>query len=480
MDGTALIHTAEWFFLAYFLLIQGMYLSLNGLALTRIRRHAQPAPSEPLDPIFSGLEPGVSVVIPTYNMGATILRTTRSLLDQNYPDVQVVVVNDGSTDDTMDVLVRYYDCEPLDTTPLGTLHTGEVQGLYRSRSHENLIVVDKVNGGKGDAQNVGINYARHDLVCMLDADSVLEPEALQRAVRPFLEKPETIGVGCSIFVMNQSRLDRRGLIQRLAMASNFWVIIQTLEYVRAFMFGRIGWAPLNAVPIISGAFGMFRKGVLIAAGGYRNDTVGEDLELTLRLHRWAADHLDRYRIEFVPHPLCWTDVPETRKHLARQRQRWHQGLSEALWMNRGLLFKNRMGWTSFPAFILFEWLAPVVELAGYVFFVVAWLLGILSWQAFVAFLILSLGMGVLISMCAVFLEELTFRVYPRFRHVLTLLIYALIENVGYRQLHTWWRLQGLWRFFRNPARPGYHGDDPNPDRGGWQTEPALMARHASA
>jgi cellulose synthase/poly-beta-1,6-N-acetylglucosamine synthase-like glycosyltransferase len=328
------------------------------------------------------------------------------------------------------------------------LEVRPVRAIYRSTVWPNLRVIDKDNGGKADALNAGINGARFPLVCCVDADSILERASLRRVVAPFLDDPRTVASGGTVRIANGCEV-REGFLERVGLPTNLLALIQVVEYLRAFLFGRLGWTPLNSVMIISGAFGVFRKDVLVAAGGYRHDTVGEDMELVVRLHRRLRRARTPYRIVFVPDPVCWTEAPESLRVLRSQRVRWQRGLAESLSMNLGLLFHPRggaPGWIAFPFLVVFEWLGPLIEVAGFAFMIAAFALGLVSQAAFLIFMLVAVGFGMVLSLSALLLEEAAFHLYPQRRQLVALAGTAMLENLGYRQLVAVWRLWGLLRW----------------------------------
>jgi cellulose synthase/poly-beta-1,6-N-acetylglucosamine synthase-like glycosyltransferase len=324
-----------------------------------------------------------------------------------------------------------------------------VLATYRSARYRNLRVVDKENGGcKADASNAGINVCRNPLVAIVDADGVLQRNSLTRAVRPFLDNPDTVAAGGAVRIANGCTL-RDGFLEEVALPRNPLALLQVVEYLRSFLFGRMGWEPLGAVLIISGAFGVFRRTTLIEVGGFDPKAVGEDMELIVRIHRLMKQQRRRYHIGFIPEPVCWTDAPETLKDLASQRTRWHHGLGQALMLNRGLLLNPRGGtvsWLAIPFYVLFELLGPVVEAVGLVLFVTGAIFGLVAWADALVFLLLALSLGMLLSICAIMLEELSFPVYRKPRELALLYAAALLESLGYRQLTVWWRLKGFFRW----------------------------------
>ena len=450
-----LVDAMQWFFLFYFIALNSAYILLNVIAHFASRDYSARRWAVALHRAFSGVEPPVSVLVPAFNEEATIATSVRSILQLEYPEFEVVVINDGSSDSTLETLIREFAMEPFPDAVRLQVPCNTIRGVYRSTRHPSLRMIDKENGGKADALNAGINVARFPLFCAVDADSALQRDSLWRVVEPFLESPHAIAAGGTVRVANGCTVEG-GFLTKVGLPSNPLALFQIVEYLRAFLFGRLGWSPMNAVLVISGAFGLFRRSAVVEAGGYRTDTVGEDMELVVRLHRHYRIRRARYRIVFVAEPICWTEAPETLRVLKNQRARWQRGLSESLSLNRGLLLHPRggaPGWVAMPFAVVFEWLSPILELAGYAFMIGGWLAGIVSGAAAAAFMLAAVGFGVLLSVSALLLEELDYRIYPNFGHVAVLLLAAIAENLGYRQLISWYRLVGLahWVTGRKPT-----------------------------
>lgn len=443
-----LIHTIlalQWFFLFYFVAVSGGYLLLNVLSFFSMRRHLDSTVLGDLPRAYSEFKPPISLLIPAYNEESTIVASIHSMLQLSYYEYEIIVINDGSKDGTLAALQREFDLIPFAEAYWRKLPTKPERGIWRSMRHHNLRVIDKENGGKADALNVGINAARYPLFCAVDADSILQRDSLQLIVNPFIEDARTVAAGGTIRVVNGCKVSKGALVS-VGLPKKMLPLLQIVEYLRAFLFGRLGWSPINAMLVISGAFGLFRKSSVIEAGGYRTDTVGEDMELVMRLHRLYREKRIPYRIVFVPNPLCWTEVPETLRVLKSQRVRWQRGLSESLVMNLGLLFDRRggwVGWLAFPFSVLFEWFGPVIEVSGYLFMTLGFILGIISLPAFLIFTLVAIVLGILLSISALMLEEMSFHIYERRRQFAVLLITAVVENLGYRQLVMLWRLKGL-------------------------------------
>ena len=451
MNLSDIILGVNYFVLGYFLVINGVYIVLYLISFTEVADYVRREVFSGFTELFaSNYAPPVSVVVPAYNEEATIAESVRSFLTLHYPLHEVVVVNDGSKDATLEVLMQEFDLFESDQPVRLQLETAHLRGVYASPT-QRLVVVDKVNGGKSDALNAGVCAANYPLVCCLDADIILEEDALLRVARPMIESSSVAAVGGIVRVANGCEFEK-GRIIKVRTPRKVLPNFQIVEYLRAFIAVRTAWSKLNCLLIISGAFGMFRRRDLILAGGYSDDTVGEDMELTTRIHRVLRENDRRYKISFVPDPIAWTEVPDTLRVLRRQRDRWHRGLIDTLMRHRRMLFNPRygtVGLIGMPYFFLFEFLGPVIELIGYIAFVVGLALGVINGVFALAFFLAAVGLGVLLSTAAVFLEELRLERYPSWRDLVKLVLYGVLENFGYRQLNTLWRAMAIVSFLRN-------------------------------
>jgi len=438
------VYTLFTFF--YFVVLNGLYLFLTLLAWRQMGSDVRARGYLGLDEVFrSPLTPGVSVLVPAFNEQAVIVESVRSLLALRYPSHEVVVVNDGSDDETLSVLREAFELAPVRKVFRDSIATKPVRGTYVSRNHPNLLVVDKENGGRSDALNAGVNAARHPYVCVIDADSLLEEDALLKVAKPILDDPDLLAAtGGTIRIANGCTIDH-GRVVEVRLPKSRFATVQVLEYFRAFLVARVGWSRLNALGIISGAFGLFHRSLLETVGGYWTETVGEDFELTLRLHRYLRERGEPYKIAFISDPVCWTEVPTEFSTLGRQRRRWQRGLWEALRRHARLIGRPRygvLGLVAMPYFVLFEFLSPMFALLGLVVTVLWWLVGGLSTVYFLAFLAVSIGLGLLLTTAALALEEFSYQRYRKRREVARLLAYAVLENIGFRQLHDIWRALG--------------------------------------
>ncbi|HEU5043337.1 MAG TPA: glycosyltransferase [Nocardioidaceae bacterium] len=465
-----------WVFTGYSVLVNSSFLGMLLLAVVDFHSYLRRADFAAYDESFAEpLVPGISVLMPAYNESAGIVAAVQAMTAMRYPDFEVVVVDDGSTDDTVAVLREAFDMVEVPiVVPPDIPAQGKVTATYLSRrgSH-NVLLVSKENGeGKADAVNVGINAARKPLVCIVDADSVMDPDALLHVSRPFADDPQRVLAAGGVVRIANGCAIRGGRVVDVRMPRRWLPRIQVVEYLRAFMIGRAAWARIGGLRIISGAFGIFRKDTLRELGGLDTDCIGEDAELVVRLHRTLADGGHDGRVVFVSEPVSWTEAPEDRTVLRSQRRRWQRGLTEILARHRRMIGRPKygvVGLVSLPWFVLFELAPPFVELAGvgYLAFILGWygaerislvstdLVGLdMAWLLLTASLLYS----TVLTLSALLLEEFS---YHRYRGVCDLLVAigaALAENFGYRQLTAWWRVCGSVQAWR--GRPLEWGEMP--------------------
>ena len=441
-----LLLLSNWLVLAYFLLVNSFYFLLLLAAAWEMRQHKLAIRGEMRWRILgSRLAPRISILAPAHNEAATVRESIRSLLTLYYPNLEIVLINDGSTDETMAVLAREFELVAIHPVYRQQVPTKPVRGLYISRTYPNLLVVNKENGGKADALNAGLNLASAKLVCAIDADTLVEPDALQRMVRPFLMSEEVVAAGGTIRIANGSGIEG-GRVVAPRVPRRPLAGIQVVEYLRAFVVGRLGWTHFGENLVISGAFGLFSRAAVIAIGGYEKETVGEDMEIVARLRRYGYERKTPCRVAFLPDPVAWTEAPETWRGLASQRDRWYRGLAEVLWRHRRLLCNPRygaLGLVVFPYFFGVELLAPIVEGLGLMLLMVSIAAQAVDVQFAILFFLAAYGYGLILSVMTLLFEELCYRRYDRMRDRWWLLAWALLENLGYRQLTVLWRLRGL-------------------------------------
>jgi cellulose synthase/poly-beta-1,6-N-acetylglucosamine synthase-like glycosyltransferase len=448
------IHGMDMFnvvIVAYFFLGNGMYTVLMALSLVSVWLHNRRLAYQGLDEIReSPVTPPVSVIIPAWNEQGIIAQTTDSILRTDYPEVEVIVVDDGSTDQTLQHLIEYFHLVKMDLIYRPRLTTRPVRGFYMNPQIPNLLVISKENGGKPDALNVGMNMARTPYFCTLDSDSILEHDALLRLMRPVVRSPiNVVASGGIVRILNGCRVEK-GRVVSVSLPQSRLERFQVVEYLRSFLFGRTGWDLLGGTLSVSGAFAVFHRETVIDSGGFEHDTVTEDMDLIVQLHHWAVRHHRKIGMCFTSDPVCWTECPSTVRMLQKQRRRWQLGLCQTLWKHSEMLFNREygsVGIVSFPFHLYVEALGAAAEFLGYFMVPLAFMFNMVPPMLYLLFVLVSLAYGGLLSVGAVLLEELTYRRYPSFRELSTLLFFAFLENIGYRQMVLYFRFEGVVRFF---------------------------------
>ena len=441
----------NYFVGAYFGIVNTVYAGLLILALFAIVRHIRRVKYSPIrDFRVSPETPPVSILMPVFNEEKTILRSIRATLAIDYPLFEVILINDGSDDATLQTVIDAFRLKKIDRVYRNFLKTEAVKAFYYSNETPNLLVIDKARGGKADALNCGINGSPSPYFCSVDADSLLETDALIRLMTPVLESGvPVIACGGVVRVLNGVQLNEDLSVGRIDLPDRPIVLFQIVEYLRGFLFGRVGWDALNSLLIISGTFSLFHKTTVIEAGGFKVGNVSEDMEMIVRLHKVKRAQGKPYRIRFISDPICWTEVPESMKMLARQRRRWHLGLIQSIFHNREMLFNPRygtIGMLVMPYYLLFEIIGPFIEILGYIVVLLSYAVGLLAVKFLMLFITLAIFYGIFLSTAGIFLEELTYRRYPEWGHMFRLLFYGVIENFGYRQINSFWRMQAMVRY----------------------------------
>ncbi|MEG0774737.1 glycosyltransferase [Clostridium sp.] len=428
----------------YFILVNFFYVGLIFISIKRLKKFVKIVNSDITS--TSDYTKPISIVVPAFNEQETIIDNIKSLLELNYPSFEVIVVNDGSNDETLKKVIQHYNLSKVEMDINIQIPCKEIKNIYSSLDFSNLVVVDKKNGGKADALNAGINISKYPLFCGIDADCIIEKNALLRIVKPFLKHEETIAVGGIVRIANGCEI-KDGKLVRAKLPKNIIAKFQIIEYFRAFLTSRVGWEVLNSLLIISGAFGLFKKSAVIDVGGYKR-TIGEDMELTLRIHQHYRKKKIKYKVDFTSDAVCWTQAPESLKGLRIQRIRWHRGLIDAIYRNKIMLFNPKYGYVgllAMPYFCLIEMLGPVIEIIGYVVMILAIVTGLTSKYMIYIFLLAYLY-GILFSLSGVLFEQTSYKRYKGYREIGTMVFYSFLEQFCYRQLTVWWRIQGFWNF----------------------------------
>jgi cellulose synthase/poly-beta-1,6-N-acetylglucosamine synthase-like glycosyltransferase len=445
----------EVVFLVILLIIVVSYALLAIVSVVAMRRHQLKNRYQSVDDLISSKYlPGISIIAPAYNEGLTIVENVRSILSLSYSDFEIIIVNDGSKDDSLQKLIEAFSLAKVRTVQVADIPTQQVRGVYKSRNlaYSHLIVVDKDNGGKADALNAGINQSSKKLVLCIDVDCIIEPDGLLKMVRPFLEerKRRVVAVGGVIRVVNNCEV-KSGKVTQVNLPNGWLERFQVLEYFRVFTLTRMGWAQMRGLLLISGALGMFDKEILVKAGGYTPGIVGEDMELVLKLHKYMREVAkQKYTIGFVPDPLCWTEVPDSAKVLSRQRNRWSRGFLESISAHKRMFFNPKYGFVgmiSFPYAVFFEWLLAPIELLGYGYFILCMYMGYFNLPYFLLLFILVYSYFMMVTLLSILSEELVYHHYNRKIDLVKLMLIALVEPFFYHPLNLYWTIKGNFDYF---------------------------------
>lgn len=396
----------------------------------------------------SEFAPSLSIIAPAYNEGATIVENVKSLLNIYYNNNEIIIVNDGSKDNSLEKLIEVYSLEKVEIDIVESLRTKKIKGIYKSINpvYRKLIVIDKVNGGKADALNVGINVASNKYIVCIDVDCILEQDAMLKLTKPFLEvgAARMIASGGVVRIANSCEVID-GKIYRVHLPKQFLPRMQVLEYIRAFLLGRMAWTRMNGLLLISGAFGAFDREIVIKVGGYNTATVGEDMELVVRMRRYMEEQEIPYQVAYIPDPLCWTEAPSSFKILGRQRNRWTRGTIQTLQIHKKMFFNKRygvLGLLSYPYWFFFEFLAPLIEFGGFIAFLIMAMLGLMDWKYFLALLVFLYSFAFLFSVFAILMEVLTYNQYKRRNEIIKLVLTALVEPFIFHPFVVWSAVKG--------------------------------------
>lgn len=442
----------------YYLTVNGIYLILALLSAYGAKKQRLLWDIKSKSLLYEkGILSSISIIAPAYNEELSIVDSVTALLNLKYPEYEVIVVNDGSKDKTLEKLIDHFRLERKNVPIKPLINTKAIKGVYKNKNIPNLVVIDKINGGKADALNVGINTARNEFVCGIDADSLLAPDALLKLMSSSLDHDEiTLALGGNIIPVNGSKVTN-GYIEQLGLAKNPLAALQTIEYLRAFTLGRIGWSELKSLLIISGAFGLFERRILAEAGGYltssafKKDTVGEDMELVVRITKIAYDRHLNFRIDYLYNAFCYTEVPQNFKSFRKQRNRWQRGLVDILSYHRVMIGNpkyRQAGLLGTPYYFLFEMFGPLIEIQGIFSIIVSSIFGLLSLEILLLLMLTSIGLGITLSLLSLLVTEKE-QLYLNKDDTLRLILIAIIENFGWRQFISIYRLVGFFTSMRS-------------------------------
>lgn len=390
----------------------------------------------------------ISLLIPAYNEQENIVQNIKSLMKIDYPEFEICVVNDGSTDRTHDLIVEAFNLYKIESSVKTSIPTKEVRGVYYNIEYPNLVYVDKENGGKSDALNAGINISSYPLFACLDADSRIEPDALLKLSTEFLKNTDTIVAGGLVRIANGFKI-KDGVVSEFTMPPTMVERFQIVEYYRSFLSGRVSWGATNSMLIVSGAFGVFKKSAVIEVGGYKTNTIGEDMEIVVRLHRYFKNHHRKYKIIFCEDSVCWTQGPMSMNDVRSQRRRWQIGLFDTLLSHKSLFLNplyGMVGLVAIPYNWIFELLGAVVEVLGYFLIPFSLVMGELNMFFFIVYFLLAVLLGIVLSLGSLILEQYTRKSVMTAKQCLSLSLYSILENFGYRQIITLFRLEGILKY----------------------------------
>ncbi len=445
---------AETIILVYAITIFFVYFSLSIFSGKELLKFYYTEKITNYDAILSSpFAPTISIIAPAYNESVTIVENIRALLSLYYPNFEIIIVNDGSKDDTLIKTIEAYELEKIPYIIDYKIECKEIVDIYKSKkkAFNNLTVINKLNGGKADALNAGINIAKGKYFIAIDVDSIIDPYALQKLVLPFLTSTEArvIATGGVIRIANSCKIKDGQLIE-INVPDDYLPRCQVIEYNRAFLLGRLAWSRLDGLLLISGALGLFDKEIAIACGGYYPKTVGEDMEIVVRMRKYMACRNEKYRVAYIPEPLCWTEAPSSLKILGSQRNRWTRGTIDTIFLHGDLFFNPKygvMGMLSFPYWVFFEWLAPIIETLGLLYFILMAIFGFPNWIFFSAMFFFVYFFSISFSSYAILYDHLVFHRYTKKRMILKLLVTSWLEPFFYHPMVTWWALRGNWDYF---------------------------------
>jgi len=442
-------------FLIYACLLFTMYLITANLSIIELKNYSNKNKHVDYKSMLSFEKLlSVSIIAPAYNEEKTIIENIKCLLAIQYKDFEIIIVNDGSIDNTLSKIISYFDLVKVNRAYELELECTPINDIYQSRNsaYSHLVVIDKVNGGKADALNAGINVSQNDLFLALDVDCIIEPDAILKMVKPFMDDSGHVVIASGGVIRIANSCDVvDGKILKVNYPANFWAKFQVLEYFRAFTLARMAWSKLNGLLIISGAFGMFDRRRVIHIGGYDKTTVGEDLELVVRLRRYMHEvEKCKYRVAFIPDPLCWTEVPESYKILSLQRNRWTRGAIDTIIKHNKMFLNPKyglIGMVSFPSWVIFEWLAPVIEFVGLIYFLVLLAIGMVNFNVFITLTIFVLTFSIMYSFFAIFFEAYTYHKYRGVSYLSQTILFLFLEMIIYQPLNMIFSLSGHFDFY---------------------------------
>lgn len=449
-----IIYFYQYLVFLYGLIITVIYISQAVLGYFNILRAKtyHTLKEESLLRDYPDILPGISVVAPAYNEEVIIIDNVNSLLSLEYPKFEVVIVNDGSKDKTLELLIDKFELVQIPFPYIEKVRCQQVKRVFKSTNHlyEKLTVVDKVNGGtKADAMNAGVNVAKYDYFINTDVDCLLAPDTLTKVILPVLDsKIHVIAVGATMRMVNGCEVEH-GIIKRVRPPKKIIPTFQETEYLRSYLLSKMGWSVINSIPNVSGGFGLFDKNVVINAGGYDPLSHAEDMDMLLRMIAYQREKKRKYKVVQIPDTCCWTEGPPNLKVLSRQRTRWGRGLMQIFIVHRRFIFNHRyrqMGLVIMPYALLFEFMAPIVEFMGYFFMVFLMVNQQVNFNTFWLMLFFVYLIGVTMSLVTIFYDMMVKKHYKSFGEYLKLVLFSSFEAIFYHPFIVFFSLRGYWQF----------------------------------
>ena len=450
MSANYFLHLTIDAIFIYFIAMHGTYFVLIVLGALAQKRYHRSIQFGDLQRVHdSPLSLPISIVIAAYNEEKMIIQTVENVLRLNYPEYEIIVVNDGSQDKTLALLIEHFNMVEVSAIHKNSLETTAIKAVYRSSTYPNLKLVDKENGRRADANNAGVEYSRYPIICEIDADCVLEQDALLRMISPFLYDPSVVAATGMIRPSNGLVVTHDGVIMSRGLPSNWLATFQYVEYLRSFQWARSGLTMLNSNLCMSGAYTLVRRDIFLKVGGANTKAVVDDFELTVTIHRYIYEHPEEgpMRIAYVPDPGNYSEVPDTVKAFMSQRNFWQRAILQSLIWNRDMALNHKfgaVGFFGFPFFFLFEAFSAVVEAIAYLFIPTAILFKLVGWQELALFFIFGICLGAFVSVSAVLLQESTRLRQQRTRDVVRLISAGFLEHFGFHQMHVLARLIGIY------------------------------------
>ncbi len=454
MAGEIIRTIFESFFLIYTISIFFVYLSLAIVSAKELFKNLKDTKVTNYDALHSSpFTPTIAVLAPAYNESLTIVENIKALHGLYYPSFEIIVINDGSKDNTLEKSIEAFELEKVPYVIDYKIPCCEILGVYKSKNkaYSNLTVIDKVNGGKADALNSGINIAKGDYIVSIDVDSIIDPHALKKLIKPFFEETDekVIAAGGVIQIANSCKIEDGHLIE-FNVPDKFLPRCQVIEYSRSFLMGRLAWSRLDGLLLVSGALGLFDKEVVINCGGYYTKTVGEDMELVVRMREYMSAKGEKYKVVYVSDSLCWTEAPSSLKVLGSQRNRWTRGTIDTILLHKNIFFNRKygfMGLVAHPYWVFFEWLAPIVEVLGIIYFIIIAMIGQSNWALFSIMLCFVYFFAITFSTYAILFDHLANNKYKKKKMIVKLVLTSWIEPILYHPLIVYWGIRGNFDYF---------------------------------